>query len=128
MTPPLAGAVPVEAPDETLGDAAGPPLPGALAKDTPGGVPPDPAPAALRAVDGPVPDAVPAVPSVEAADGSAAPLAVRAPAADFLWPSWARRSAARRYSSTTRRDGIWSWVSPVSKSRKWSTATRAPWS
>ncbi|MBY6261945.1 hypothetical protein EI613_08400 [Azospirillum sp. 412522] len=46
------------------------------------------------------------------------PLEPACLAADFRSSSWARRLAVRRYSSTTRWEGIWSWVSPVSKSRK----------
>ncbi|AWB08751.1 hypothetical protein A6A40_26810 (plasmid) [Azospirillum humicireducens] len=116
MTPPAAGDVPVE----TLAGAADPLLPVALAKDTPREVPaPDPVPPVLGFVAEPVPDAVPAVPPLGPAAASAAsPLAVCVAAADFFWSSCARRPAARRYSSTTRWDGIWSWVSPVSKSRK----------
>ncbi|KAA0574919.1 hypothetical protein FZ983_26880 [Azospirillum sp. B21] len=113
-----AGAAPVETLDETLGDAADPLLPVALAKDMPSDVPPDPVPTALGGVAEPAPDAVPAVPSVEPAALSALPSFAVCVPADFLWSSCARRSAARRYSSTTRWDGIWSWVSPVSKSRK----------
>ncbi|CBS90673.1 protein of unknown function (plasmid) [Azospirillum lipoferum 4B] len=120
MKPPVAGDVPVETPEGALAEAAGPLLTVALAKDTPRDVPPpDPVPPVLRVAAEPVPDAVPAVPSLEPADGSAAsPLAICVAAADFFCSSCARRPAARRYSSTTRWDGIWSWVSPVSKSRK----------
>ena len=112
--PPLDGLELVAAKDEAALDVA---LVPNEAKDTPNDAE-DSAPPLLA----PVVEVVPAA----AADLADMALAFVDPCPPLCSDDAPKRLAVRRYSSTTRREGIWSCVAPVSTSRNSRTATRAP--